>query len=266
MKIMGILNVTPDSFSDGGKYINVENAIAQAKKMVQNGADIIDVGGESTRPGANPVNEKEELARIIPVIKQLSQRFQIPISIDTYKAQVAQLAIEAGATMINDVWAGQKDPDMLQVMANANVPVILMHNRSQEKENKNLHNIVDEVISELNDTIHLALKKGVKSEHIIIDPGIGFGKTLAQNIKLIQQIDQLKCLGYPVLLAASKKRTIRALAQTDEPQLLGIGTMGITCHAYLKNIDFIRVHDVLENKIAINVLKNLKSGGKTHDL
>ena len=260
MKIMGILNVTPDSFSDGGKYINVEKAVAQGVKMVEEGADIIDIGGESTRPGAKPVNAKEELARVIPVIKELSKIITVPISIDTYKSQVAMSAIEAGATIINDVWAAQKDPHMLQVMANANVPVILMHNRSPEKENDNLLNIVEKVLEELNHTITLALEKGVKRQHIIIDPGIGFGKSLAQNITLIQQIDQLKCLGYPVMLAASKKRTIKALAQVDDPYLLGVGTMGVTCHAYLKGVDYVRVHDVLENKIAINVLKNLKSG------
>jgi len=258
MKVMGILNITPDSFSDGGKYINPEKAILQAKKMIQEGVDIIDVGGESTRPGSTPVELQEEIARVIPVIKKLSTEIDIPISIDTYKAEVAHLAIKAGATIINDIWAGRKDPQMHQVMADANVPVILMHNRIPEEENEDLRNIVEAVKKELTQTIHLALQAGIKKEHIIIDPGIGFAKTLEQNIKLIQNINELKELGYPVMLAASKKRTIRALAKADDAQALEIGTIATTCYAYLKNIDYIRVHDVKQNKIAINTLKNLK--------
>lgn len=266
MKIMGILNVTPDSFSDGGKYIDIDKAIEQAKKMIQNGADIIDIGGESTRPGATPISLEEELARVIPVIRALRQVTDIPISIDTYKAEVAHLAVKSGATIINDVWAGRKDPHMFQMMASANVPVILMHNRTPDEENENLCTIVEQVKKELTVTIHQALQAGIKNEQIIIDPGIGFGKTLAQNIQLIKHVDSLKELGYPVMLAASKKRTIRALGEVENPELVGIGTVAttchgtvaITCHAYLNGIDYIRVHDVAENKTAINVLKNLK--------
>jgi len=257
MKIMGILNITPDSFSDGGKYINVDKALEHTIQMIQNGADIIDIGGESTRPGAIPVSIEEELARVIPVISRLSKVPDIAISIDTYKAHVAEAAIKAGATMINDVWAGKQDPNMLQVMAEANVPVILMHNRTPEMQNDGLDDIIREVLVELQESIDLALSAGVKKEHIIIDPGIGFGKTLEQNIELIKNIHQLKKLGFPVMLAASKKRTIRGLAKTDDSDLLGVGTIATTCHAYTQGVDYVRVHDVKENKIAINVMKDL---------
>ena len=257
MKLMGILNITPDSFSDGGKYTDIDRAIKHAHKMVKDGADIIDVGGESTRPDAIPVSMEEEMARVIPVITQLSVSLDIPISIDTYKAHIAQVAVKAGATMINDVWAGKHDPDMLHVMAESNVPVILMHNPTPRLEKECLDNIIDQISTQLQETVDLAISAGVKKEHIILDPGIGFGKTLEQNIKIIKNIHQLKSLGFPIMLAASKKRTIRKLTNTDDSFLLGIGTIATTCHAYTKGIDYVRVHDVKENKVAINVMKNL---------
>ena len=257
MKLMGILNITPDSFSDGGKYIDIDKAIKHACRMVQDGANIIDVGGESTRPGATPVSMEEELARVIPVITRLSKSLDVTISIDTYKAQIAEEAVKAGARMINDVWARGHDPHMVRIMAKSNVPVILMHNRPPEQEKEGINNIIDQVLAELQERIDLALSAGVKKEHIILDPGIGFGKTLKQNIELIKNIHQLKKLNYPIMLAASKKRTIRKLTNTDDPFLLGIGTVITTCHAYNNGIDYVRVHDVKENKAAINVMRNL---------
>ena len=257
---MGILNITPDSFSDGGQYIDVDKAVEHARKMVRDGADVIDVGGESTRPGATPVSMEEELTRVIPVIERLSKVIDVPISIDTYKAYIAEEAVKAGATMINDVWAGKKDPDMLRIMAESNVPIILMHNPMPKIKNECINNTINKISTELQERVDLALSAGVKKEHIIIDPGIGFGKTLEQNIELIKNIHQLKILGYPILLAASKKRTIRGLANTVDPYLLGIGTIATTCHAYIKGIDYVRVHDVKENKTAINVMRGLKEG------
>lgn len=254
---MGILNVTPDSFSDGGHYTDVDKAVEHAIGMVRDGADVIDVGGESTRPGAKPISLEEELSRVIPVIEKLSKKIDVPISIDTYKAEVARQAVEAGATIINDVWAGKKDQDMYRVMGNSNTSVILMHNRVSTMENDDAENILEEVMDELKDVIQLAIEAGVKKKNIIIDPGIGFAKTLSQNIEIIKNIDELKKLGYPVLLAASKKRTIRGLSQTEELSRLGAGTLATTCYAYTKGVDFVRVHDVAENKIAITVLKNL---------
>ncbi|MCL1990770.1 MAG: dihydropteroate synthase [Defluviitaleaceae bacterium] len=257
MKIMGILNVTPDSFSDGGRYVDVEKAVDHALHMIQDGAEIIDIGGESTRPGAVPVSLDEELTRVIPVIKRLREVTDVSISIDTYKATVAQEAVKAGATLINDVWSGQRDSNMLQVMAKSHVPVILTHNRTPEMENEHMINIVDEVVMELRQVIQLALSAGVDKAHIIVDPGIGFGKTLAQNVALIKHIDRLKQLGYPVMLAASKKRTIRSLVESEALLLSSIGTIATTCHAFSKGIDYVRVHDVKENKAAIRVMAGL---------
>jgi len=259
MKVMGILNVTPDSFSDGGQYVDVDSAVKHAIQMVQDGVDIIDVGGESTRPGATPVSMDEELARVIPVIERLREVVTVPISIDTYKAGVAEAAVQAGATIINDIWAGKHDPEMAGVMAKANCPVILMHNRAPEVVNEVLCGVVDQVITELQESIDLVRAGGVKKKHIIIDPGIGFGKTLEQNIELIKNIHQLKTLGYPIMLAASKKRTIRGLAQNEDEISLSIGTVATTCYAYSKGIDFVRVHDVKENKVAIQVMKHLST-------
>ena len=254
---MGILNVTPDSFSDGGQYVDVKKAVKHGIQMVQDGADIIDVGGESTRPGATPVRMEEELQRVIPVIKRLNEVIDVTISIDTYKAHVAKEAVKAGATMINDIWGGKFDPDMPRIMAETNVDVVLMHNRLPEQENEGLNNIIDEVCSELQESVDLVLAAGLKKEHLILDPGIGFGKTLAQNIEVIKKIHQLKTLGYPVMLAASKKRTIRQLAGSNDSLSLEIGTVATTCHAYHRGIDYIRVHDVRKNKIAINVMERL---------
>lgn len=255
---MGILNITPDSFSDGGRYLAVDKAVNHAIQMVQAGADIIDIGGESTRPNATPISKEEELARVIPVISRLVSFADVAISIDTYKAHVAEAAVQAGATIINDVWAGRHDPEMPHIMAKANIPVILMHNRTPEMENERIDNIIDQVLAELQESIDLVLSAGVKNEHIIVDPGIGFGKSLEQNIELIKNIHQLKILGYPVMLAASKKRTIRGLTSSNDSRSLSIGTVATTCHAYAKGIDYVRVHDVKENKIAIDVMKGLR--------
>ena len=256
MKIMGILNVTPDSFSDGGQYIDVDKAVAHALQMVQDSADIIDVGGESTRPGAKPVSIDDELQRVIPVIQRLAKEITVPISIDTYKAEVARQAVASGATIINDVTGAKFDPEMPQVMADGGAKVILMHNRPHGQENDS-SDIFAEVISQLQSSIDLILQAGVKKENIIVDPGIGFGKTFEQNVELIKNIHHLKTMGYPVMLAASKKRTIRALTQHDDPISLSIGTIATTCYAYNKGIDYVRVHDVKENKVALDVMKHL---------
>jgi len=254
MKIMGILNVTPDSFSDGGKYIDIEKAIAHAKQMVADGADIIDVGGESTRPGATLISQEEELMRVIPVIKELSKIINVPISIDTYKAEVARQAIQAGATIINDIGGAKSDPDMPHIMAESGAQVILMHYAPHTEAGQ-----IDatDIHLQLKESIDLVTAAGVLQDKIIIDPGIGFGKTMAQNMTLIQNIKDFKTLGYPVMLATSKKRAIRELAQTADPDLLGIGTVATTCHAFIQGIDYVRVHHVKENKIAIQVMAAL---------
>ena len=256
MKVMGILNVTPDSFSDGGKYVEVEKAVAYAKRMAAEGADIIDIGGESTRPGAEPVSVAEELARVIPVIKRLKAEIDIPLSIDTYKAEVARQAISAGADIINDVGGAKFDPDMAKVMAETDAQVILMHNRCLSRFGA-YENLILDVKRELKESVDLALQSGVKAEKIILDPGIGFAKTIVQNIELMRNLSELQTLGYPLLLGISKKGTLRELMRNDDQSLLGSGTVATTCYAYTQRIDYVRVHDVKENKCAIRVMESL---------
>ena len=185
--VMGILNVTPDSFSDGGKFNSVETAVAQAKKMVADGAKIIDIGGESTRPGYTRISDEEEIARVVPVIKALLAEVPAIISIDTYKSAVARAAIEAGAHMINDIWGAKADPEMAHVAAELHVPIILMHNR----EKAEYKNFWPEYIADLEESIEIAKKAGVPDEHIILDPGIGFVKNLQQSIETMQRLDEL---------------------------------------------------------------------------
>lgn len=259
MKIMGILNVTPDSFSDGGSYVDLEKAVAHAKQMVADGADIIDVGGESTRPGATPVTLEEELARVIPVIKRLKEEIFIPISIDTYKAEVARQATDAGASIINDVGGAKLDSNMPKIMAESGAQVVLMHSKphAEEGEISDLH---DEVLAGLKDSIDLVIQAGVTHEKIIVDPGIGFGKWMGQNVKILKDISLYQqSLNMPILLGVSKKRVVRELMESNELEMLSTGTIATTCDAYIKGIDYIRVHDVKENKIAINVMRNLGS-------
>jgi len=258
MKIMGILNVTPDSFSDGGNYVDIEKAVAHGKQMVIDGADMIDIGGESTRPGARAVTLEEELARVIPVIKRLKAEIDIPISVDTYKAEVARQAVEAGASVINDISGAKLDLNMPKVMAESGAQVILMHNRphSEEGEIVQLH---EEVIAELKASIELVTRAGVSPDKIMADPGIGFGKTMVQNAEILKNIDHYHdSLGVPILLGVSKKRTVRALMESDDVDMLTTGTVATTCYAYTKGVSYIRVHDVKENKLAINVMENLK--------
>lgn len=261
MEIMGILNITPDSFSDGGKYANLDEIIAHAKAMVANGANYIDVGGESTRPGANIVSEAEELNRVIPVIKRLSTELTVPISIDTYKAEVANQAVLAGATIINDISGARFDPKMPQVMAKTGARVILMHNRSVKTQNlgaiTDYHDIVAEVKKELQESIDLVLGAGVMSDKIIIDPGIGFSKKISGNIELIQRIDELHNLGYPILLGVSRKGTIGHLLGDLDVNNRVEGTIAATCFAVSKGIQIVRVHDVLENARAAKVMERL---------
>jgi len=241
--IMGILNVTPDSFSDGGKFINVEKAVNHAKEMISQGADIIDIGGESTRPNHIPVGEDEEIKRVIPIIKALSQETNIPISVDTYKAKVAECSILEGASLINDVWGFKKDKDMAKVAAKYNATCCLMHNR----ENNNYKDLMADIIMDLKESINLALTAGVREDKIIIDPGIGFAKNYEQNLEVMNKLEMLSTLGYPVLLATSKKSMIGNTLNLP-PEERGEGTLATTVIGIMKNCDFVRIHDVKENK------------------
>ena len=243
--IIGILNVTPDSFSDGGKYNEVEEAVKHAKELVDAGADIIDIGGESTRPGALYVTEDEEIERVVPIIKAIKENLDITISIDTYKSKTAEAAIKAGADIINDVWGFKKDKDMAKVAAKYKVPCILMHNR----EEKPYNNLMEDVLEDLKESINLALEAGVKNENIILDPGIGFAKTYEENLSVMNNVDKLKELGYPVLLGTSRKSMIGLTLNLPVNERVE-GTIATTVIGIMKGCEFIRVHDVLENKRA----------------
>lgn len=241
--IMGILNVTPDSFSDGGRFNDIETAIKHAKKMVADGVDIIDIGGESTRPGHNVVSEEEEIKRVVPIIEALKRELEVPISVDTYKGKVAELAIKAGAAMINDVWGFKKDIHIAKVAAKYNVPCCLMHNRDNRKYN----NLMVDILTDLEESISIALKAGVKRENIIVDPGIGFAKSYEDNLKTMNNLDKLNGLGYPVLLGTSRKSMIGFAMDLPVSERLE-GTLATTAIGIMKGCEFIRVHDILENK------------------
>ncbi|PGT90929.1 MULTISPECIES: dihydropteroate synthase [Bacillaceae] len=239
--IMGILNITPDSFSDGGKFSSIDLAIDRAEEMLKQGADIIDIGGESTRPGASTVTQEEELDRVIPVIKNLSHVIKAPISIDTYKAEVAKQAIEAGASIINDVWGAKADPNMAKVAAEYDVPIILMHNRT----NKDYEQLIPDMIVDLMESVTIAKEAGVKDEKIILDPGIGFAKTMDDNLEVMRNLDAFVQLGYPVLLGTSRKTFIGHILDVPPTERME-GTGATVCLGIQKGCQIIRIHDVLE--------------------
>ena len=241
--IMGILNVTRDSFSDGGKFNELELAIKRVEEMIKDGADIIDIGGESTRPNFQVVEADEEIKRVVPIIKAIKEKFDIPISIDTYKAKTAEEAIKAGADLINDVWGFKKDKDMAKVAAKYEVPCILMHNR----ENIPYKNLMKDVMSDLIESIDIAMEAGVKRENIILDPGIGFAKTYEENLIVMNNLDVIKRLELPILLGTSRKSMIGNTLDLPVDKRVE-GTVATTVIGIMKGCEFIRVHDVLENK------------------
>lgn len=244
--IMGILNVTPDSFSDGGKFSNIDNALLHVEEMIKDGADIIDVGGESTRPGHKQISIQEEIDRVVPIIDKIVKNFDIPVSIDSYKAKVSLTAIEAGATLVNDIWGLKYDPDMAKLIANTNVACCIMHNR----DNTNYECFMEEMLMDLGESIHLANETGISRDKIILDPGVGFAKSYEQNLEVINRVEELKRLGYPVLLATSRKSVI-GLALDLPPIERVEGTLVTTVLAVMKGCAFVRVHDIKENKRAI---------------
>lgn len=238
--VMGILNVTPDSFSDGGSYTDVGRALEHAHRMVAEGADILDVGGESTRPGSAPVGLEEELRRVIPVIEALRRELpHIAISVDTYKAEVALQALEAGAHIMNDIWGGKLDPDMVRVAAAYQCPIILMHNRSE----RNYENYIEDVLQDLRESAALAMEAGVKRENIWLDPGMGFAKTGEDNLQLMHHLDEMVALGYPVLLATSRKRFIQNILESPANDVIE-GTAATVALGIAQGCQMVRVHDV----------------------
>ncbi|MGP3562327.1 MULTISPECIES: dihydropteroate synthase [Geobacillus] len=238
--IMGIVNVTPDSFSDGGRFYEVERAVEHAKRLVAEGADIIDVGGESTRPGAEQVPLDEELRRVIPAVKAIANEVNVPISVDTYKAEVARQAIEAGAHIINDVWGAKADPDMARVAASYEVPIILMHNRHDMA----YRDLISDMIADLEESIRIVKQAGVKEENIILDPGVGFAKTLEHNLEVMRRLDEFAALGYPLLLGTSRKRFIGHVLDVPVEERVE-GTGATVCLGIAKGAHIVRVHDVL---------------------
>ena len=259
--IMGILNITPDSFSDGGKFSILDSAVGHAVFMEEEGADIIDVGGESTRPNHTVVSEEEEISRVIPVIKELVKVLSIPVSIDTSKSEVAKAAVKAGASMINDVWGFKKDPVIASVAAETGVVCCLMHNR----DNTIYTNLIEDIKKELLESINMALNAGVKKNKIIIDPGIGFGKTLEQNMEVMSKLSELKELGYPVLLGTSRKSMIGLSLDLPVEERLE-GTIATNVIGVNSGCSIIRVHDVKENLRAVRmadlILRDRLDGNK----
>lgn len=248
--IMGILNVTPDSFSDGGKFNHMDMALKHTEQMIKDGADIIDIGGESTRPGYTKLSDQEEIDRVAPVIEKVKANFDTVVSVDTYKSAVAKAAVQSSADLINDIWGCKYDPDMAKVIAEAEVACCLMHNRDLEANP--YKDVMEDVLSDLQQSIDLALQAGVAKDKIITDPGIGFAKTLENNLFVMNHVDRLKELGYPVLLGTSRKSMIGLTLNVPVDQRLE-GTLVTSVMGVMKGCAFVRVHDVLANKRAIEM-------------
>lgn len=246
--IMGILNVTPDSFSDGGKWNTMDHAMKHVETMLNDGADIIDVGGESTRPGHTPVGAQEEIERVIPIIESIRSRFDVPVSVDTYKGSVADASLKAGADLVNDVWGLKYDPEMAPVIARHNAPCCLMHN----KANTEYNNFLVDMLAETQECINIARKAGIKDENIILDPGVGFGKTYEMNLETMNHLELFQHLGFPVLLGTSRKSMIGLALDLPVDQRVE-GTLATSVIGVMKGCAFVRVHDVKENKRVIQM-------------
>lgn len=240
--IMGILNVTPDSFSDGGSYTTLERAVEQAVRMEAEGADIIDIGGESTRPGHESVSEAEEIERVVPIIEAVKAKVNIPISIDTYKAETARRAVEAGASIINDVWRATREKEIARVAADYGVPIILMHNRT----NMDYTSLLDDMKADLLESVQICRDAGVADENIFLDPGIGFAKNYEHNLQVMNRLDELNDLGFPILLGTSRKRFIGTVLDLPAEER-DIGTGATTCLGIEKGAKIVRVHNVAVN-------------------
>ncbi len=250
--IMGILNVTPDSFSDGGKYSRIDAALAHAEKIIRDGADIIDVGGESTRPGHMQITDEEETARVVPVIEALKARFDTPVSVDTYKSAVAREALKAGADLVNDIWGLKYDPQMAGLIAESGAACCLMHNRN----NTDYRQFIPEFLDDMRECVRLADEAGIAWDKIILDPGVGFGKTYEMNLEVISRLEVMHELGLPILLGTSRKSVI-GLTLDLPPEEREEGTLVTTVFGVQKGCAFVRVHDVEKNKRAIRMTRAL---------
>lgn len=250
--VMGILNVTPDSFSDGGRWNHMDDALFHAQSMIDEGADILDIGGESTRPGYTRISDEEEIARVAPVIEAVKSRFDIPISVDTYKSGVAKAAIAAGVDLVNDIWGLKADPKMAEVIAKAKVPSCLMHNRETAVYNQ----FLDDVVADLKETLTIAEKAGICKDTIILDPGVGFAKSYEQNLAITNHLEVLDIIGCPILLGTSRKSMIGLTLDLPSDQREE-GTMVTTVWAVQKGCMFVRVHNVQANVRAIKMAEAL---------
>ncbi len=246
--VMGILNVTPDSFSDGGKWNDRDNALRHVEEMIADGMDLLDIGGESTRPGYVRLSDEEEIARVTPIIEAVKANFDVPISLDTYKAAVAEAGILAGADLINDIWGLKYDDKIAHVIAGSGVPCCLMHNREQAV----YENFMQDVAADIAETLQLAERAGISDDKIILDPGVGFGKTYAQNLEIINALEELHLFGCPILLGCSRKSVIGLTLDLPVEQRLE-GTLVTTVMAVMKGCSFVRVHDVKENVRAVRM-------------
>ena len=240
--VMGILNVTPDSFSDGGKWNDKGRAMRHTQEMIEQGATIIDIGGESTRPGYTLISDEEEISRVVPMIEMVKKNFDVPVSIDTYKSRVAEAALDAGADLVNDIWGLKYDPDLAGVIVRKNAPCCLMHNRKEA----DYRDFMQDVAADLADTIHLAEAAGIADEKIILDPGVGFGKTYENNLEIINCLEELNMFGYPLLLGCSRKSVIGLTLNLPVTERVE-GTLVTTMFGVQKGCMFVRVHDVKEN-------------------
>lgn len=253
--IMGILNVTPDSFSDGGQWNDYDKAKKHVADMIEEGAAIIDVGGESTRPGHTQISVEEEINRVVPIIRMIKENFDIPVSIDSYKSPVVEAALKAGADLVNDIWRLKYDRRVADLIAEYQVPCCLMHNR----DNTDYNDFLKDVCEDLRESVAIAREAGIPDEHIILDPGVGFGKTYEQNLRIIHHLECLKELGYPVLLATSRKSVIGIALDLPSDQRVE-GTVTTTVMGVEKGAAFVRVHDVKENMRAIKMTQAILKG------
>lgn len=253
--VMGILNVTPDSFSDGGKFNELDAAIEHTGQMIEEGATIIDVGGESTRPGYTMISDEEEIDRVVPIIRAIKEQFDIPVSIDTYKSAVAEEAIMAGADMVNDIWGLKYDDRMADVIAKHGVACCLMHNRQQ----MDYDCFMDDMINDLQETIAIAKKAGIEDDKIILDPGVGFAKTYENNLEAIREVGRLHELGYPILLGTSRKSVVGLTLDTPKDERVE-GTIVTTVYGVQQGCAFVRVHDVKENMRTIRMTQAIMRG------
>ncbi|MCK4902018.1 MAG: dihydropteroate synthase [Thermoplasmatales archaeon] len=265
--IMGILNVTPDSFSDGGKFFSVDDAVKQAVRMEEEGADIIDIGGESTRPGSNAISLDEEMNRVLPVVGELVNKIKIPISVDTYKSEIAKKSLDLGASMINDISALRGDKKLANVVADYDVPICLMHMKG-EPRNMQVYPVYDDVVKEIHDFLKertdYAVSCNIKKENIIIDPGIGFGKRtgkgIEDNCEILDRLFEFKDLGFPILVGASRKKFIGNICGGEEPLPVTErleGSLAAACIAIANGADIVRVHDVKETKLCIDIVDGI---------